>query len=373
MKIPWFKPYFDEQERNALISVFDSGWMSQGERVAQLERRCEELTGAAGCVAISNGTAALDVALKLLNVGVGDEVIVPAFAYIATPNSVMFQSATPVFADVDPVTYNLDPAAVEKKISPRTKAIIAIDYAGQAAPWRELRQLAESAGIGVIEDAAPSLGGSYGGQALCTLGDISITSFHVAKTFTSIEGGMLFLRSEEDVKTAKMLRSHGESPTEKYVHPILGHNFRMSDLHACIGLAQLNRFEKVLAGRAEMAKNYNEFLAQVDGVTTPTVLPGNVHSWFLYPILVDDRDVVRQRMADAGVGTNVSWPLPAYRQKHLSPSFSEECPVTESLCKRVLCLPMFYELTRNEQQIVAETLAESLVTKASSKSFAPVG
>jgi perosamine synthetase len=319
-------------------------------------------------VAVNNGTSALDIALKILEVGPEDEVIVPAFAYIATPNSVRFQGATPVFADVDAVTYNLDPADVEKKMTSRTKAIIAIDYAGQAAPWDELRQVADAKGVALVEDAAPAFGGWYGKKALCTLGDISITSFHAAKTFTSIEGGMLFLKSERDANLAKMIRSHGESPTEKYVHPVLGHNFRLSDLHAAIGLAQLNRFKAVLARRSEVAATYDQLLANVDGVTPPTVLPGNVHSWFLYPVLVDkDRDLVRQRLAEAGVGTNVSWPLPVYRQQHLAKFFVEECPVTELLCKQILCLPVFYQLTRSEQELVVETLDECITGRSLSR------
>ena len=361
MNVPWFKPYFDENERNALIDVFDSGWMSQGQMVSKLEQLCQQLTGAPYCVAVSNGTAALDVALKLFEIGPDDEVIVPAFAYIATANAVRFQCAVPVFADVDSVTYNLDPADVAKKLSSRTKAIIAIDYAGQAAPWRELRQIAEDAGVALIEDAAPGFGASYGEDRLCTLGDVSITSFHVAKTFTAIEGGMLFLRSEREMKLAKMIRSHGESPTEKYVHPILGHNFRLSDLHAAIGIAQLQRFEEILARRAEMASIYDELLSDVEGVTPPTVLQGNIHSWFLYPVLIQrDRDLVRRRLSDAGVGTNVSWPLPIYRQQHLAKFLVEPSPIAESLCKSVLCLPMFHELTRSEQEFVVKTLVDCL-------------
>lgn len=356
MNVEWFRPYFDEAERRALLEVFDSGWFTQGPMVARLETACRELTGAAHCVAVNNGTSALDTALKLLNVGRDDEVIVPAFAYIATANCVRYQDAVPVFADVDPETLNLDPDDVARKITPRTKAIIAIDYAGHPAPWRELTALARPRGIALVEDAAPSFGAMYHGQACTTLADIGITSFHLAKSFTSVEGGMLFLHSEEHAATARMIRSHGESPTEKYVHPLLGHNFRMSELHAAIGLAQIGRFTEVLARRGRMAATYDRLLAGNPAARRPVVRPDQRPSWFLYPILVEERDRIRQELAQAGVGTNVSWPIPVYAQRHLAPFATGVCPVAEWACRHVLCLPLFYELTEEQQAFVCHAL-----------------
>lgn len=352
-RVEWFKPYFDNTEREALLQVYDSGWLGQGPKVAELEAACRAVTRAKHCVAVVNGTAALDIALKLLGIQPGDEVIVPAFGYIATANSVRFQAATPVFADVDPVTFNLDPADVARKITKKTKAIIAIDYAGHAAKWPELRQLATDAGVGLVEDAAPSLGARLGDTPLGTFGDVGITSLHMAKSVMSVEGGVIFLNSDEHDRLARMMRSHGESPTEKYVHPILGHNFRMSDLHAAIGVVQVGRLPEVLARRARNAALYNQLLGSSASVRLPVVQPGHTHSWFLYPTLVENRDAVRAEMNALGVGTNVSWPRPIYKQDHFKPFFTEICPVAEWVAERVLCLPLFYELTEAEQEQVA--------------------
>lgn len=365
MRVEWFKPYFDNAERKALLDAYDSGWLSQGPKVAELEAMCRQITQAKHCVAVSNGTAALDIALKLLGIEHGDEVIVPAFGYIATANSVRFQSATPVFADVDPVTLNLDPDDAARKITKKTKAIIAIDYAGHAAAWPKLRALATQAGISLVEDAAPSLGARLGDRPLGTFGDVGITSLHMAKSVTSVEGGVIFLNSDEQDRLARMMRSHGESPTEKYVHPILGHNFRMSDLHAAIGVVQVGRLPEVLARRARNAAFYDRLLAGLSSVRRPTVLPGHTHSWFLYPTLVENRDAVRAEMNQLGVGTNVSWPRPIYRQDHFKPFFTEVCPVAEWAAQRVLCLPLFYELTEAEQQFVAEVFDKALRAKGS--------
>jgi perosamine synthetase len=359
LRIPWAKPYFGDEELELVSQVVRSGWMSQGAAVDALEKRVAELTGCQHGVAVSSGTAALDVALKLLQVRPGDEVIVPAFSYIATANAVLYQSATPVFADVELPALTLDPEDVRRKITRRTKGLIGVDYGGQAAQWDALRKLAAEFNIFLVEDAAPAFGGSYRGQALGTLGDIGITSFHTAKIFTSVEGGVVFCDSLEHAAQARVIRSQGESPAEKYTHPVVGHNYRMSDLHAAVGLAQLSRYHQVLAQRAASAAYYSERLAEASHVTIPTVRPENRHAWFLYTVLIPRRDAVRRALLDSGIETNVSWPHPVYWQAPFRSFFRERCPAAEEACDRVLALPLYYELTREEQDDVVEALARA--------------
>ena len=238
--------------------------------------------------------------------------------------------------------------------------MVAIDYAGQAAPWDELRSFALDHNLFLIEDAAPSLGGKYRGKSLGLLGDIGITSFHMAKTFTTVEGGMIFLHDENLDARARMIRSHGESLDIKYRHVELGHNYRMTDLHAAVGIAQISRYNEVLANRAMAANYYSKHLQHIKGVTIPEVLPGNEHSWFLYPVLVQQRDQVRDYLAEMGIGTNVSWPYPAYEQPYLKKFSNGAHPVTEDICKRVLCLPMFYGITLEEQDCVIASLEQAV-------------
>lgn len=360
VRIPWAKPYFGPEELALLVETARSGWLSQGPRVEAFEARVRELTGIAHCVAVNNGTSALDVALKLIGVRAGSEVLVPSFAYIASVNCVLYQDAVPVFVDVDPVTLNLDPEDARRKITAKTRAIIAIDYAGHGADWDSLRALSRETGIPLVEDGAPSFGGRFRDRALCTFGDLGITSFHTAKVFTSVEGGMVFCSTAEQAEQARIIRSQGESLHEKYVHPRLGHNYRLSDLHAAIGLGQLARFRDVLGRRAAAARYYGERLAAARNVVLPAVLDGHVHAWFLYVVRLPRRDAVRRRLCDMGIETNVSWPYPAYAQEHLKAFFRSACPVAEDACGSVLSLPMYYELTRSEQDVVVDALTRAV-------------
>jgi dTDP-4-amino-4,6-dideoxygalactose transaminase len=361
--VPWAKPYFGQEEIDLLMETARSGWMSQGARVRALEERVGTLTDCGHCVAVNSGTAALDVALKLMDVGPGDEVIVPAFAYIASANAILYQGATPVFADVEPETLNLDPKAAERQVTDRTKGIIALDYGGHGADWQTLRALARERGLFLVEDAAPAFGGAYRGRALGTMGDVGITSFHTAKIFTCIEGGMVFCRDGEQAEHARMIRSQGESPKAKYVHHVLGHNYRLSDVHAAVGLAQLGRYDEVRHRRAEAAAYYTERLSTVEGVRVPLVLSGHRHAWFLYSVRVPTRDAVRRRLAEAGIETNVSWPQPVYEQDPYKRFFRETCPVAEETCRSVLGLPLYFELKRDDQDLVVASLARALETR----------
>ena len=359
MQIPWAKLYIDEKELQEVVDCIKSTWLAKGPKVEQFEAKVKALIGAKHCIAVNNGTSALDVALKVLDIKPGDEVIVPAMAYIATTNSVLYQHAVPVFADIDPRTFCLDAEEVRKKITARTRAIIAIDYAGQGADYKKLREVVQGKNIYIVEDAAPSFGGEQHSRKLCTFGDMAITSFHLAKTFTAVEGGMIFTDNDAWATKARIILNQGESSEEKYLHPYVGHNYRLSDLHASVGLAQVSRFEEVLRKRAELAGRYTrEFNQKSSKINTPIVLPENKHAWFLYPVLVEQRDVVFKKLKEAGIQANVSWPRPVYKQPAYAAYAENYCPVAEEITKKILCLPMYFAMTEEEQEYVIKKLVE---------------
>ena len=359
MRIPWAKPSITDAERQAVMACFDTDWLTMGPKTQELEARARALTEAPYAIAVNSGTAALDLALKLAGAGPGDEVIIPALAYIATGAAVLYQSATPIFVDIDPSTYNLDPDRVRTAITPRTRAIIAIDYAGHSADWATLNEIAAAAGIALVEDGAPGLGGRYQGDPLCTRAEFGITSFHMAKTLSAVEGGMLFVRSAEHDRVARMMRSQGEDPASKYSHPVLGHNYRLSDLHAAVGCAQLARAPEIYARRQQIAAAYSAALASCTNIVCPSTADGCDHAYFLYPVLVADRDAVRERLAADGIDSNVSWPVPIYRQGAFAQYPATACPVAEAFTASVLCLPMYFDMTDRDIKDVVDALIQA--------------
>lgn len=359
-RIQWSRPFISSEEEAEVAACIRSGWIAMGRRVEELEALVGGLVKSPHAIAVNSGTAALDVALKVLGIQPGDEVIIPAFGYIATANAVLYQHATPVFADVDPETYTIDPDDVERKVTSRTRCIIAIDYAGQGPDYGRLRALAKTHNLALVEDGAPGLGGVQNDRPLCSWGDIGTTSFHAAKTFTTAEGGMLFTGNEEWAKRARMIRSQGEDPGMKYHHPVLGHNYRLTDVHAAIGLAQFRRFHDVLARRAAAAERYRHELAGLPGVILPKIRGNARHAWFLFPMLVAQRDAIRKRLAEDGIETNVSWPLPLYRQRPYQGFAAANCPVAEGLCRQVLCLPLFHRMSEDDQARVVSGVRRAI-------------
>ncbi len=360
MKIPWANLYLDKAELNEAIKTIKSGQLSQGPRVAKFEKKMQQFVQTKYAVAVNSGTAALDIALKILQIKPGDEVIVPAFTYIASASCILYQNAVPIFADIDPKTYTIDPEDVSRKISKKTRCIIAVDYAGQGPAYKKLKKIAKEHNIPIVEDAAPGLGGEQDGKKLCSFGEIGITSFHAAKIMSTIEGGMLFTNNKAWHKQMHIIRSQGEDLTQKYHHPLLGHNYRMTELGAAFGLAQAKRLNKLLAKRAQIANFYTKHLTGIIDLTLPHVADNNKHAWFLYPILVNKRDKLRTYLAKHDIGTNVSWPMPIYDQKPYRNFKKHKCPISEHIAKHVLCLPMYYTMTNKEMEYVIEHINKGI-------------
>ena len=354
--IPWARPAIDAAERQAVIDCMDSGWLTAGPRVAELERRMAERARRRFAVAVGNGTAALDVALRAAGVRRDDEVIVPALSYVATASAVALQGAVPIFADVDRRTLGLSADRAEERLTSRTRAVLCTDHGGNPCDYGQLTDLTNRAGVPLIVDGAQSLGAAFGGRPTLSYGLISTVSFHAAKTITTVEGGMCFTDDPAIDRKMRLLRSHGEDPDRKYHHVELGHNFRMTELQAAIGVAQLGKVDALLAGRQAMAATYAELLAGSDLWSPPGLAAGH-NGRFLYTVMVPHRDAVMARLKELGIETRACYPVPLYRQPIFARMAGDcDCPVTEAACAQILNPPMFHGLTAEQQARVVHTL-----------------
>ncbi len=357
--IPWAKPAVGEAELNEVIACMKSGWLTCGPRVAQFEEQMAVRAGRAFSVAVSNGTAALDVALRTAGIGPGDEVIVPALSYIATASTVAIVGARPVFCDIDPRNLGMDPVSAADRITLRTRAILCTDHGGNPCDFDALLSLAHRHNVPLILDGAQSIGAAFNGKPALAHGLISTVSFHAAKTITTIEGGMAFTDDPTLARRMRIIRSQGEDPDRKYHHVELGHNFRMTELQAAIGLAQLGKLDALLADRQKLAGQYEDEFTDL-GLRTPPGVPGGRNSFFLFSVLTPDRDRAVRRLKNRGIETRICYPAPLYAQPILGKYKTDPCPIAERTCASILNPPMFFGLTRIQQQRVARELGDAI-------------
>jgi dTDP-4-amino-4,6-dideoxygalactose transaminase len=357
--IPWARPAIDDVELNEVIACMKSGWLTSGPRVQQFEEEMAKRAGRAFGVAVSNGTAALDLALRVINIRPGDEVIVPAFSYVATASTVAMQGGIPVFADVDARNFGLDPEQTVRSITNNTRAILCTDHGGNPCDYLALRQIAMDHNLPLIVDGAQSIGTMFAGKPALSYGLISTTSFHAAKTITTVEGGMVFTDDPKLDRRLRMIRSQGEDPNRKYYHIELGHNFRMTELQAAIGLAQITKLDALLDERQKMAAEYRRLFGNT-GLQSPPGLPSAGNSYFLFSLLVPHRDAVMNRLKQRGIDTRACYPLALYDQPIFRSQKRPNCPVTETACAGIFNPPMFHGLTKADQQRVADELMDVL-------------
>lgn len=334
-----------------------------GPHVEALERRVADFCGVPRAVGVSSGTDALLLALMSLEVKAGDEVIVPAFTFFATAGGVARLGARPVFVDIDPCTFNLDPACVADAITPRTRAVIAVDLYGQCADYAALRVVTQPRGIPIIEDAAQAFGAAMGNRRAGSFGDVGCLSFYPTKNLGAYgDAGMVLAADDDQAERFIRLREHGESRTDRrYYHLLVGTNSRLDAIQAAVLLVKLDRVEAWNRRRAALAARYDAALAGTAAVT-PTVAPGATHVYHQYVIRVPDRERVRARLNEVGVGNAVFYPVPL----HLQPCFGGlgyrrgDLPVSERACEEVLCLPIFPYLTDAEQDRVIDAVRAAL-------------
>jgi dTDP-4-amino-4,6-dideoxygalactose transaminase len=354
-QIPAAAPYFGPEERAAVDRVIASGMVAQGPEVAAFETEFAAVAGAE-CVAVNSGTSALHLGLLAAGIGPGDEVIVPSFTFAATGNSVALAGATPVFADIDPRTFCLDPAAVRAAIGPKTAGIMPVHLYGHPAAMDELGRLATAHGLAVFEDAAQAHAASQHGKPVGSFGTFAAFSFYPTKNMTSGEGGMVSTGDADLARKVRLLRNQGME--RRYENELVGFNARMTDVHAAIGRVQLGRLSDWTARRRDNARVLDSGL---DGVVTPPVAPGAVHVYHQYTIRVgSERDAFVRELGERGIGTGVYYPIPTHRL----PSFglALELPETERAATEVISLPVHPQLTPDDLDRIVE--AVNAVAKA---------
>ena len=366
--VPLSRPYLDEREEELVLEVLRSGRLSLGPWIERFEEEVAERVGAPYAAAVSSGTAGLHMLCHLAGLGRGDEVITSPLSFVASANCFILEGATPVFADVDAATLNLDPAAVEAQITDRTKAIVAVDMFGYPCELDELRAIADRHGLIVIEDACEALGAEYKGRPLGAHGTNAVFAFYPNKQMTAGEGGVVVTRSEETHRQLVSLRNQGRSyeGNSWFNHVRVGFNYRWTDVQAAIALAQLEKLDRILELRGAAAARYRELLDGVDGVELPRADDADhTRSWFVYVIALArglDRAGVMASLRREGVATAEYIPC-----IHLQPYMRERfgfgeglCPVAEEIAARTLALPFYSQIGAEDQAHVAEALRSAL-------------
>jgi perosamine synthetase len=375
--IPFARPEFDDAELRAVAEVLRSGWVTQGPAVARFEEMFAARVAARHAVATSSCTSALHLALVLAGVGAGDEVICPSYSFIATANAILYVGATPVFADIERDTWNIDPVDACRRLSPRTKAIIPVHQVGLAADLDRLAPLA-ARGVSIVEDAACAVGSTYRGRPIGSRSLFACFSFHPRKTISTGEGGMLTTTDPGIAERARRLRTHGASVSalsrheargivfEEYAE--LGFNYRMSDVQAAIGVAQLAKLDALLARRKTIADRYDQAFRPLAEVQVPARPAYAEHAFQSYGLLLTsgcrrDRDEVLRALADRGISCRRGIP-PIHREPFYQRRFGPgSLPVTEEIASRSLFLPMYASLTTADQDRVIEVVT-SLLTRS---------
>lgn len=373
---PAFLPYgrqeITDADVKAVVEALVSGWLTTGPRVSEFEQAFAAHVGAREGIAVNSGTAALHCAMRALGVGPGDEVIVPAITFAASANAALYEGARPVFADIQPETLLIDPASVAARITPATRAIVAVDYAGQPADYDALHALAKPRGIRIIADACHAPGAFYKGRAAGTLADISCFSFHPVKHLTTCEGGMTVTDDAAMAAHMRRFRNHGIDTDHRsreaagahaYDMAELGFNYRLPDVQCALGLAQLKRLSGWVAARQRIARLYDVALAGMAEAVPLKTLPDRTNAHHLYVVrLMEgiDRDRVFARLRADGIGANVHY-APVYLHSHYARLGYEPglCPVAETASRQILTLPMFPAMTEADVRRVVAALTRA--------------
>ena len=365
--IPLASPALDQREHELVTEVLGSGRLALGPMIERFETSLAAAVDARYAVAVSSGTAGLHLAVRMAEVGEADEVITSPFSFVASANCALYEGARPVFVDIDPRTFNLDPAAVESAITPRTRALLPVDIFGYPVELDPLKEIASKYGLALIQDACEALGARYRGRAIGSFGHPTVFAFYPNKQITTGEGGAIVVDSEAEYRLAKSLSNQGRADSGGWLeHARLGFNYRMSEVTAAIGVGQLEKLEEILAARSSAASHYTELLAVDERVETPCPDdPDHTRSWFVYVVKLAaglDRERVIDELAKTGIPT--SRYLPSI---HLQPYMRERFgfhegmfPVCEDTSARTLALPFFTEITEGQQTRVAAALVSAL-------------
>ena len=380
MRIPLSAPDITDADIEAVVSVLRTPRLSIGPRMAEFEAAVAETADVPYGIAVSSGTAGLHLCLCALGIGEGDEVILPSFTFIAAGNAVLYQRATPVFVDIDPVTLNLDPRRLEKMITPRTRAILVVHTFGHPADLYPILDVARKHGVAVIEDACEAIGAKYRGRGVGGIGDLGVFGFYPNKPITTGEGGMVVTGDSRLAETIRGLRNQGRLASDGWLdHSLLGYNYRLSELNCALGVAQMRRLSMILEAREAVAMRYAKELQSIPGVTLPLqTIEGGRLCWFVFVVRLPaeftraDRDAICEQLTGQGIGCGRYFaPL------HLQPLFAEcnnprdDLSITEHVADRTLALPFFNCLTDAQIAEVCGSLKDAIQRVAEHRANSP--
>lgn len=369
--IPYGRQTIEEDDIQAVVDVLRSDYLTTGPKIAEFEKMVADYVGAKYAVAISNGTSALHAACFAAGIQPGDEVITTPLTFAASSNCVLYCGGTPVFADVDPKTYNIDPEDIRRKITDKTKAIIAVHLAGQPCDMDEIHKIAKEHDLLVIEDGAHALGSVYKGKKVGTLSDMTTFSFHPVKPITTGEGGMIVTDNEEFYQKMMLFRSHGITRDENlmtrndgswfYQQLDLGYNYRITDIQCALGCSQMKKLDRFLARRKEIVARYNEAFADCENIITPYQLPETESGWHLYIVQVKncDRREVFEALREQGIAVNVHY-IPVYMHPYYQEHGYKDvhCKNAEEVYSHIISLPLYPTLTSEQQNFVIGRVRE---------------
>ncbi|MFO8101146.1 MAG: DegT/DnrJ/EryC1/StrS family aminotransferase [Dehalococcoidia bacterium] len=355
-------PSVGDIEMRAVKDILESGMLAQGPKVAEFEEAFASVAGTKYAVAVNSGTAALHTALLAAGVGEGDEVITTPFSFIATANSILFCGARPVFVDIDESTFNIGPALIEKKITPKTKALMIVHLYGQPCDMDEVLAICRNHELTLIEDACQAHGARYQGKEAGSFG-IGCFSFYPTKNMTTGEGGIITTSDPQIAEKARVIRNHGQS--ERYLHESLGYNYRMTDIAAAIGICQIEKLAEFNRKRVSNASFLTEEIQQINGLIPPLVAPGRNHVFHQYTIRVTDdfgmsRDTLKEKLYQKGIMTGIYYPIPIHKQPlYREMGYDEYLPVSEKAAVEVLSLPVRPGLSEEDLKFIIQGLKDA--------------
>ena len=371
--IPYGRQCINDEDIKAVVETLRSDWLTTGPKVVEFEEAFSRFVGAKYAIAVNSGTSALHCAMYALGIVPRDEVVVASMTFAASANCVVYQGGTPVFADVSPDTLLIDPQDIERKITPKTKAIIAVDYAGQPCDYAALKAIADRHHLSLVADACHSLGATYRKNPVGSIADLSVFSFHPVKHITTGEGGMITTNNEGFAHRIRTFRNHGITSDHRqresqgswfYEMVDLGYNYRITDFQCALGLSQLKMLPVWISKRQEIALRYNELFKEIDGIEPLEVLPGVSHAYHLYVVRLDERSIgksrmeIFHRMRAMGIGVNVHY-IPVHMHPFYEKRFGTHkgmCPVAEEAYERIISLPMFPGLSEMQMNYIIEEM-----------------
>lgn len=364
--IPLSRPDITEREKQAVMEVLDSNHLALGPKLKEFEEKMAAYAGTKYAVACNSGTSGLHMIVAALGIKDGDEVITTPFSFIASANCMLFERAKPVFVDIDEKTYNMDITQIEAKITERTKAILPVHIFGQPVNMHEIRRIALKHGLSIIEDSCEAIGAEWNGEKAGAMSDAAVFAFYPNKQMTTGEGGIVVTNNETLAKLCYSLRNQGRGIDTQWLHHVrLGYNYRMSDISAALGLAQLERIDEIIDARQRVADSYMKKLKDIEGIILPTIDERVKMSWFVFVIRFEDwidRNLVMETLLDRGVGCR-----PYFTAIHLQPFYREmfgykegDFPVTEHVASGTLAIPFFNNITEDQIDIVVEEVRRAI-------------